>query len=325
MKRYRSYTAKKHKLPRRIIFFCVVAVLIFVITVIVGNVLKSKLETTPRDTSDVLTTTSPEENKPQGDKPKDPEVLHDEALAGVCAGCLDLTAVDGTEAAAKAVEAIKAKGFNAVSFTVTDGEGKVTYASPAIEKFSRLPASEALITYEELSAAAKAAKNSNMRLCAVITASDSICDELIAAELYSLGFAEICVRGFEEYTQFDNETVSEVCGYVERLRAAAGDMVFSLSFDSLFFKAPSNAPYIEKIYAKTEFFAIDMTECDGESAKALSEEIAGSFTAYLLRPLLSGADEELVTSVNEALGASGVKARQYLSAPAPVTSEDTAD
>lgn len=325
MKRYRSYTAKKHKLPRRIIFFCVVAVLIFVITVIVGNVLKSKLENTPRDTQDVLSTTSPEENRPQGDKPDGPAVVHDEAFAGVSAGCLDLTAVDGTEAAAKAVEAIKAKGFNAVSFSVTDGEGRVTYASPAIEKFSRLPASEALITYEELCAAARAAKNANMRLCAVITASESLCDELIAAELSAIGFEELCIRGFEKYTQLDNETVAEVCGYVERLRAAAGDMVFSLSFDSLFFKAPSNAPYIEKIYAKTEFLAIDMTECTGESAKALSEEIAGSFTAYLLRPLLSGADGELTLAVNEALGASGVKARQYLSAPAPVTSEDTAD
>lgn len=325
MKRYRSYTAKKHKMPRRIIFFCVVAVLIFVITVIVGNVLKSKLETTPRDTSDLLTTTSPEENRPQGDSSQNTDIVHDEALAGVSAGCLDLRAVEGNTAAAGAVEALKAKGYNAVSFSVKDGDGNLTYASPAVEKFSRLPASEALITYEELCAAARAAKNAGLRLCAVITASDSIADELVAGELASIGFDEICVRGFEEHTQLDNEIVSEACAYVDRLRSVAKDVEFSLSFDSLFFKAPSNAPYIEKIYARVEFLAIDMTACTGDFAKTLSEEIAGSFTAYNLRPLLSGVDETLVGEVNEALAAAGIKARQYISAPAPVVEESDKD
>ncbi len=322
MKRYRSYTAKKHKMPRRIIFFCVVALIIVVLTVIWGNVLKNKLETTPRDTSDVLTTTSPEENRPQGDSPENPRVVHDEAFAGVVAGCLDLSLVDGTDGAVKAVEALKAKGYNAVSFSVTDGEGKVTYASPSVEAFSRLPASEALVAYEELSAAARAAKSMGLRLSAVITASESICDELLAEELAALGFDEIVIRGFESYVQFDNEMVSEVCGYVDRLRSVAGDMAFSLSFDSLFFKAPSNAPYIEKIYANTEFLSLDMTGCTADEATALSEEIAGSFAAYLLRPLLSGENGELVVAVNDALSAASITARQYVSSPSVADSND---
>lgn len=323
MKRYRSYTAKKFKMPRRIIFFCVIALIIVVITVIVGNVLKKKLETTPRDTSDVLTTTSPEENSPSGDSKDDPEVLHDEAFAGVVAGCLDLSRVEGTAEAAEAVEALKAAGFNAVSFSVTDRDGKITYASPAVEEFSRLAASKDLVTYEELSAAASAAKSKGLRLCAVITASDSISDELVAKELATLGFDELTVRGFEGYTRFDNEMVSEVNGYVDRMRGVAGDMVFSLCFDSLFFKAPSNAPYIEKIYANTEFLSIDMTDCTADDAKALSEDIAGSFSAYHLRPLLSGENRESAAAVDEALSAASIKARQYIFAL--ITADDSKD
>ena len=147
----------------------------------------------------------------------------------------------------------------------------------------------------------------------------------MAGELASIGFDEISVCGFEEYTQLDNEIVSKVCGYVARLREAAEGVEFSLSFDSLFFKAPSNAPYIEKIYARVEFLAIDMTGCTVDSAKALAEEIAGSFTAYNLRPLLSGEDETQAAEVNEALAAAGIKARQYVFAPAPVAADSDKD
>ena len=325
MKRYRSYTAKKHKLPRRIIFFCVVAVLIFVITVIVGNVLKNKLETIPRDTSDVLTTTSPEENRPQSEQTEGNEIPHEEALKSVSAGFLNLSLAEDAEGAKNAVSQLKAEGYNAVSFVVTDSNGRVTYASPAVEEFSRLTASGELVSFDELKAAASFAKESGMRLCAVMTASDSMADELVAAELRSLGFDELIICGFEEHVQFDTELVSKVNGYVSKLRAAARGMIFSLSFDSEFYKAPSNAPYIEKIYASTEFLSLDMTGCSAEEATALSEEIAGSFTAYLLRPLLSGENKELAASVSDALNAASIAARQYVSAPTPVIDETSED
>ncbi len=324
MKGYRSYTAKKHKMPRRIIFFCVVALLIVVLTVIVGNVLKNKLETTPRDTSDILTTTSPEENKPQGEQTEGEKVNHDEAFKGVSAGYLDLSAVEGADKARDAVSLLKSQGYNAVSFVVTDESGRVTYASPAVEEFSRLTASASLVSFEELKAAAACAEDMGMRLCAVMTASDSMADELIAAELYSMGFDELIIRGFEEHVQFDNELVAKVNGYVNKLRNAADGMVFSLSFGSEFYKAPSNAPYIEKIYANTEFLSIDMTGCNAEAAAALCESIGGSFSAYLLRPLLSGADKEMAASVSDALSSSAISARQYISAPAaPADTEAT--
>ena len=37
MKRYRAYKAKKLKLPRRILFFCIVALIITVLAVILGK------------------------------------------------------------------------------------------------------------------------------------------------------------------------------------------------------------------------------------------------------------------------------------------------
>ncbi|MBE6587175.1 MAG: hypothetical protein E7647_02025 [Ruminococcaceae bacterium] len=315
MKKYRTYTAKKFRMPRRIIFFCVVALIIIVLTVILGNVLKNKLENTPRDTSDILTTTDSADKENSDKEPEKEPVIHDEAFGGIVAGCLDLSAAEGPQEANNAVEALKAAGYNAVSFNVTDGNGMITYASPALEEYSRLTASDDLVTFDELKEAAKAAKSLGLRLCAVMTATEGICDELVAEELSAIGFDELCVRGFEEYTQFDNELVSRVNGYIDMLRGVSGEMVFSLCFDGEFYKAPSNAPYIEKVYANTEFLAIDMTECSTQDALALAEDIVGSFNAYLLRPILSGSDSERAAEISEVLTGSSITARQYVSAP----------
>ncbi|MBQ4066379.1 MAG: hypothetical protein IJD22_01920, partial [Clostridia bacterium] len=290
MKKYRSYKANKFRLPRRIIFFSVVAVVILVLAVIWGNVLKDRLESTPRDTTDILTTTDPSEDNSLEDDVPSENAVHDEAYRGVSAGYLDLTAAEDEAGARAAVGTLWEKGFNAACFVVTDEGGMITYASPSIESFSRLPASEELVPYELLSEAVREAKSMGMRASAVMTATEGLTDELLAAELFELGFDELIIRGFEEYTQLDNEKVSVVSGYISKLRDAAEGMVFSLSFADEFYKAPSNAPYIEKIYANVEFLSIDMTGMSPEETGAAVDEMTGSFSAYLLRPLLSGTD-----------------------------------
>ena len=50
------------------------------------------------------------------------------------------------------------------------------------------------------------------------------------------------------------------------------------------------------------------------STADIAEKIAGSFSAYLLRPLLSGNDKDKAQAVSDALNASAISARQYISA-----------
>lgn len=325
MKRYRSYTAKKLKLPRRIIFFCAVAVIIIIFTVILGNNLKKKLAEAPIDTSEVLTTTDVSQNKPVPEDDKVESVEHDKALSGVVAGYLDLSDVTEVEKAEHAVEVLSGSGYNCASYTVTDGEGRLTYASPAVESASRLPASADIVPYDILAAAVNAAKAKGIRLSAVIEASESLSDTVVIKELSALGFDEIIIRGFEEYVQLDNEAVKSITEYVGKAReAAAGAAVFGVSFDSEFFKVAQNAPYIEKLYNEIEFFAIDLFEKSTDETALLAEELQGSFSAYLLRPLLSGDDKDTKDSTDTALAELGVLARQYLSVPKKAP-EDTGD
>ncbi|MBR6676001.1 MAG: hypothetical protein IKL24_01575 [Clostridia bacterium] len=324
MKRYRAYKAKKFKLPRRILFFCIVALIITVLAIILGNFLKNKLETVPRDTSEILTETKDPAAPPSKDNNEEAAVSHDKALGSVVAGYLRLDGTTDEESARLAIDELKSAGCNAVSFVVTDGDGRLTYASPAIEEDSRLPASKEIVTYDMLTLAVAYAKEQGLRASAVMDKSDSIYDEVVAEELSLAGFDELIVRGFEGFTRLDNSIVSEIGDYIKRIRTKAGDMAISLSFVSEFFSTPSNAPYIEKIYAKTEFLSIDLTDHTPEEITAVTETISGSISAYLLRPLLSGDNEEQRLLVDEALAAAFFNARQYVSAPERLD-EDTSE
>ena len=108
MKHYKAYTAKKFKLPRRIIFFAVVAVLIFAVTVIIGNVLKKRVDNNEIDTSEIT--------EPAGDSTDfvnndtTVSVPHDEALASVAAGYLDLSGISDAEGARAAVQDLRSGG-----------------------------------------------------------------------------------------------------------------------------------------------------------------------------------------------------------------------
>ncbi|MBQ2729277.1 MAG: hypothetical protein IJF69_00720 [Clostridia bacterium] len=315
MKKYRTYTAKKFKIWKKVLFFAIVAVVIFAFTMILGNVLKSKLENADIDTSEISDTT---DKKDDGDKNDEKEqgVAHEEALGGVRAGYLDLSGISDAKGAYKAVESVSAKGFNALSFIVNDGEGKLVYASPAVESASRLPASGELIPYDVLKNAVLKARGMDIRVSAVMTASDSLSDGLVAAELSEMGVSEIIIRGFEDYTVLDNKAVSEIKSYIERIRKECGEnTVISVCFAPEFFKAAKNAPYIEKIYLSAEFLSVDLTGLSADSVSSVCKELSGSFSAYLLRPLLEGDDEEKTKAVNEVLEGAQILSRQYISGP----------
>ena len=313
MKKYRTYTAKKFKIWRKIIFFAVIAALIFAFSVILGNNLKKKLENADINTSEIQTTESKNQGSADGGE-DNKGVEHDEALGKVRAGWLDLSGAETAKDAYRAVEGVAAKGFDAVSFNVTDGEGRLVYASPAVESASRLTASEELIPYDILQNAVLKAVGMDIRVSAVMTASDSLSDELVAAELSELGVDEIIVRGFEEHTALDNKTVSEINSYISALRSACGDDTsISVCFAPELFKLAKNAPYIEKIYLEAEFFAVDLTDLSADELSELVTQIGGSFSAYRLRAVLDGTDEESVSALDEVLAQAGISSRQYIS------------
>ena len=320
MKKYKTYTAKKLKLPRRLLFFFAVAAIIFAATVIVGNILKNRVETV-KENSD--TTFTLETEKAQMDTAMQ-TAKHDSALSAVCAGHLATEGITDAKGVREKISQLSAAGYNAVSFAVNSDTGEFTYASPALQEISRLPASEKLFSYALLKEAASAAKALGMRISAVMCAcADTDIDSTVAAELYSAGFDEIIVTGFESDAP-DDSTVSRINSYVEALRKSA-PVDFGVLLSDAVLSDSKNAPFIEKIFAKTEFLAIDMRDADSDEASSLAENIKGSFSAYLLRPVLRGDNAESAAAVRAALQGASINACQYISSPEKPAEETTAN
>ena len=313
MKYYRNYKAKKFHVPKGLIVVLVSALLIVVGTILLGNHLKRQLTDAPIDTSEIPPVDT---SDPFDATPETPAVMHDAALLSVHAGYLELSALtDGADLRSR-VEAVASAGYNAVAFVVIDGDGLLTYASPAASALSRLPAKETLPTLEELTSAVSYAGELGLRACAVYTArpNKTKADCAVAAELAQAGFDEILLRGFEKYTTLDGSVIDRILTYVRAVRAAA-DVDLGVCLSEEIYTAAQHAPYIENLFRETEFLAIDLTAADGESVAALTEKLQGSFSAYLLRTVLSGADAEAAAKVTEALDAASVSGRLYISAP----------
>lgn len=322
MKRYRNYRAKKLRLPRKLIFFSAVAVAILLFTLILGNILKSNLENASIDTTDILSEKDPASKEPEKEKPVANGAEHDKALAEICASTLIIPANDEDFNLTTALGDLKAQGFNAVSINIFENSN-ITYASPALEKLTRMPSSESLIPYDTLCNAVTTAKDMGLRVSCIFQASESLCDEIVAEELFEMGFDEIIIRGFEKYTQLDNELVSVVNSYVERFRAATSDkMSIGVCFDETFYQRPANAPYIEKVYTSVNFLAIDMTDISADEIPAIVGELQGSSSAYLLRALFDSNDSENAETIKTQLKEQYFIANQFIK---NIRDEETTD
>ena len=323
MKYYRNYKAKKFKFPKRLVFVLIFALVVIGLTLLLGNYLKQRLDNAPIDTSEVPTVDTTGENETSETTPEAP---HDEALLDVSAGMLDLTGCADTAEMQTRVTALKTAGYNAFSFIVTDGDGRLTYASPAAQELSRLPGKETLVSLEMLTAAVSYGKQIGLRACAVFEGiPDQVqTDCVIVAELSGAGFDELLIRGFESYETIDNAAVDTILTYVRRLRESA-QMDMGVCLSQAIYTAAYHAPYIEKLFREAEFLAIDLTAADAASAASAADGLQGSFTAYLLRAVLDGSDAEKSAAVQTALGEAGVHSILYISAPPPPATDDTTD
>lgn len=310
LKKFKTYTAKKYRVWRRILFFAVVALLIFAFTVILGNVLKKRLDNTEVSTDDIPSVTSSADTAPADDLGV--TAVHDEALKGVSASCLDLSGVSDGAGARSVIDEMRSAGCNAVSFVVRGSDGMLSYASPALQSYSGVKASDSLVSFDVLSAAVVYAKDRGIRCSAVFSGNDILHDAIISEELINIGFNDILIRGFEGLSALDNSAVGDIGAYVSAVKGST-DVTCGVSLSSEVLMTAQNAPYIEKLYNMCEYLAINMTEMNKDSAADICSKLQGSFSMYMLRPVLRGDNAELADAVRNVLVDLGIGARQYIS------------
>ncbi len=317
-RRYRSYTAKKYKLPKRILFFAVCAIVIFCFALIVGNNLKKRMEEAdinrdPIETEDLET--------PDILDPSDKgDATHPESKTTVRAGHLNIHDLTEEDTLIDRIDSLKANGFNAISFAAIE-DGKLTYASKVTEEYCRLPASESIISFEELTNALSHAKSKNMTTSAIFSiGNDDVLDAVICNELSEIGFDEIIISGFENLLTETGGETTQCIQYIKTIRTNAKDAHISLSLSPSAYTYARNSYHIEKLFSHTEFLTIDMTVLDAEGATELCTKIAGSFSTYMLRPLIKGEAQDIAAILKE----KDIATIQY-SSSIPEETEDTTD
>lgn len=318
-KRYRNYTAKKYKLPKRILFFVICALVIFIFALILGNNLKNKMENADINREPIETYNDAETQAPSGIS--DGDARHPEACANVKAGYLTLNSTMETADVKAEIDKIKSNGFNAVSF-ICVSEGKLTYASKAAEDYSRLPSSESVIPFEVLTDALSYAKQKGLRASAVYTkGTDATLDALICGELVSVGFDEIILGGFENLLSESGGAITPCIEYLKQIRRGAEGCNISLSLSPAAYSYARNSYQIEKLFTYAEFMTIDMTELDAAAAEELCRNIAGSFSIYMLRPLIKGEPNDIIA----VLSGNSIVSAQYVSPIPEAIPETTPD
>ncbi len=304
-KRYRSYTAKKYKLPKRILFFAVCALIIFCFALMVGNNLKKRMENAPINREPVETQDF------DGDKFSNDidngNSTHPEKKATVKAGYIDLSNITDQKDIQRRIDALVQDGFNALSFASVEN-GKLTYASAAIEEYSRLPASNEIVSIQNLTDALAYAKAKNITTSAIFCkGSDSVLDAMICGELSQIGFDEIIISGFEDLLTENGGEITPCIAYIKNIRTSASASHISLSLSPSAYTYARNSYQIEKLFTYTEFLTIDMTTLDLENATELCSEISGSFSTYMLRPLIKGEAADIPPMLRE----KGISAIHY--------------
>ena len=309
MRYYKSYTAKKLKLPRRIILFLVIAVLAFVFAIVLGNNLKKRLSEADINTDPVETVDL--ENIEKEHNEKGGNARHE--TGKYSAGYLSVNGETNLAAAQAEVSGIRSKGFTAVSFIACDESG-LRYASPAMSELSRLPASEKVAGFDVLRDAVSYAHSIGMRASAVFTKGDASVDAIIMAELCEMGFDEIIIRGFEDILSEKGGDITNAVKYLETVRKSAScDIAVALMPQAYTFAR--NSYHIEKLFTYTEFLAVDLTGSSAEDVAALADGFEGSFSAYSLRALVT-ADQ---SDAAETLKTAELNVCQYLTTSAPTT------
>ncbi len=225
--------------------------------------------------------------------------------------------------------------YNAVSIRLTES-GRLVYVSPAVLDYARLPADavspvtqsqsqtpqypqtsddgdgndEKPFTdpYENLKAAVSAAKNKNLRVCALYSTSvlssyetedinassdAKTLDGIIIKELASLGFDEVIIDGLaEEDEGISNEKTSAIISYFANLRKSAGEIDIGVVLPySIYVDAPS-AGDINKLSEYADVLAIKIgSNANGaddayQAIYDLCYPLKGNFSAYNIRGII---------------------------------------
>lgn len=298
-KRTRNHGAKAKKIIFRILFVLLAAVIIAVLTVMLGNHLLKKAEqleseenVTPEDTE-----------SPSVDAPEE-YIITSTVAPSVFAVTVDVRDYEDITSLSEKISTLSLH-YDTLIIRLDDGKGGLIYSSPALCSILGLPVLDEDSTLDMIRSAVKTAKNKRMRLCAVIPSSleksahdsASVIDSALISELAGLGFDEVMIRlsGSEEFNRKNSQSLREYLLQCDEKTLSA--CLIGVTLPAECYVEASYAKHIQTVASAVSFLGINFPT-DGmttttEIFSSVSHEITtllGSFTVYNMRLVIDDGD-----------------------------------
>lgn len=298
-KRTRNHGVKAKKIIFRILFVLIAAIIIAVLTIMLGNHLLKKVEKLENEEN----ITPADTEQPAIDAPEE-YIITSTVAPSVFAVTVDVRDYEDTAALGEKIADLSLH-YDTLIIRLDDGKGGLIYSSPAVCSILGLPVAEEDSTLEVVRSAIKTAKNNRMRLCAVIPsslekssyASASVIDSALIAELAGLGFDEVMIQ-FSGNGEFNRQTSLSLQEYLlECDEKTLSACLIGVTLPAEYYVEASYAKYIQTVASATSFLGINFSTegmtTTTEIFSSVSHEITtllGSFTVYNMRLIIDDGD-----------------------------------
>ncbi len=290
-KRYTDQRTKKVVL--RILFVIITAAVIAVLASFLGNHVKKMVEEAENRIAGTETGLDQTEAEP-------PLQHFNTAVPGEKISVSAVGIAMGEEGLVPEPAVLKGQ-FDTVSVNITEN-GRLIYVSPALVALTRLPSDgsegESDFTgYEKIKELAGEVKSENLRLCAILEASQAggvlltENDKALVSEFVGLGFDEVILTGFDEIS-------GDVVSYLSRL--AGNRISVGVVFPAEEYLDSDNEKLIRMISASGVFLCADLNidhypldEADRRT-QTLCSKLRNSITSQNLRIFIDSDDESYI-------------------------------
>ncbi len=303
-KRSRGGSGKIKTILLRIAFVITAAIVITLLTVLLGHYLKNKADgiSGAEDSTDSFGNQISREPA-SGDSAS----YHSETVFGVGVNMGEFSSPDEISR----IVAALSQYYDTLSIRITESDCTFKYTSPALCEYLRVPTPTDNNAYSVLEGAITAANALGMRTCIIMDIPDFesesalLTDSTVARELSSLGADEILIiPAIDSGSYIDYNTAHKLRSYFgeisERLgkASALGIVLPAQSYSNV-----SNEKQLQMIASAVSFMAIDMSSRDGvtpdEMYKETTETISsllGTFGTYNMRMIFTDTDRSLLAA-----------------------------
>lgn len=295
-RRNRPGTSRTKKIFVRILFVLVAALIITVLSVLMGIYLRHKVDSAA----------AMEYEYPEAEETETPLLPSDYVSMDpvtVYGAGMDLTKYGSEDEIVLSINHL-AEYYDTLTLPLTDENGRLIYTSPALCQAMRMAAPQTNPIMDRILSAATAGQAKNMRICGLLTPSgDAELDSVLVNELAEAGFDEILFTpDFGESINYLQ--ANEFRAFLNECRAdPENPCSIGVLLKSAHYLRTADAKQIQMIASAADFlgvaFEAKQNQTTTDAYRTVTGEISsmlGSFSVYHMRVILTDTDKDVLSA-----------------------------